>query len=98
MHTLAQSAAGAKISRANMQSAMHIDLWGEIYFLSCFQNVIVDSMVAYGYIWRFKLETSTKDAKAHLGVLYKEKLKCQEAYLHTLVTAQMRILLVMFNV
>jgi hypothetical protein len=85
-----------------MRSAMHIDLWGEIYFLSCFQNLIVDAMVAYGYIWRFKLETSSKDAKAHLGVLYKEKLKCQEAYLHMLVTARMRILLslllVMFNV
>jgi hypothetical protein len=54
-----------------MQSAMHIDLWGEIYFLSCFQNLIVDSMVAYGYIWRFELETSSKDAKAHFSVLYK---------------------------
>jgi hypothetical protein len=47
-------------------------LWGEIYFLSSFQNLIVDSMVAYGYICRFKLETSSKDAKAHLGVLHKE--------------------------
>jgi hypothetical protein len=50
---------------------MHIDLWGEIYFLSYFQNLIVDSIVAYGYIWQFKLETSSTDAKAHLGVLYK---------------------------
>jgi hypothetical protein len=58
-----------------MQSAMHIDLWHEIYFLSCFQNLIVDSMVAYGNIWRFKLETSSRDPKAHLGVLYKYKLK-----------------------
>jgi hypothetical protein len=86
-----------------MRSAMHIDLWSEIYFLSCFQNLIVDSMVAYGYICRFKLETSSKGAKAHLGVLYKEKLKCQEAsYLRTLVTAGMRtllsLLLATFNV
>jgi hypothetical protein len=44
-------------------------------------------MVAYGYICRFKLETSSKDAKAHLGELYKEKLKFQEDYLHMLVTA-----------
>jgi hypothetical protein len=58
-----------------MQSAMRIDLWGEIYFLSCFQTLIVDSMVTYGYICRFKLETSWKDATAHLGVLYKEKTK-----------------------
>jgi hypothetical protein len=29
-------------------------------------------MVAYGYIFRFKLETSSKDAKAHFGVLSKE--------------------------
>jgi hypothetical protein len=76
-----------------MQSVMQIDLWGEIYFLSCSQNLIVDSMLAYGYIWRFKSETSSKAAKAHLGVLYKEKLKCQEAYLHMLVTAGIRILL-----
>jgi len=59
-------------------------------------------MVAYGYICRFKLETSSKGAKAHLGVLYKEKLKCQEAYLRTLVPAGMRtllsLLLAMFNV
>jgi len=85
-----------------MQSPMHINLWAEIYFLSCFQNLIVDSMVAYQSVWRLKLETSSKDAKAHLCVLYKEKLKCQEAYLHMLVTARMRILLslllVMFNV
>jgi hypothetical protein len=44
-------------------------------------------MVAYGYICRFKLETSSKDAKAHLGVLDREKLKCQEAYLRMLVPA-----------
>jgi hypothetical protein len=37
-------------------------------------------------ICRFKLESSSKDAKAHLGVLYKEKLKCPEAYLFMLVT------------
>ncbi len=77
-------------------------LWGEIYFLSSFQNQIVDSMAAYGYICRFKLETSSKDAKAHLGVLYEEKLKCQEAYLRMLVTSSIRILLslllAMFNV